>query len=246
MEIKFVHLLELRNNENFQFHTETKLLIEKFGATGLKIEGIFNGEYLPSYSNLDDSLKKITKSSYTEQRHKADITRDGSAKGSFDTVKAAQNHFDPSVADAARRLRILFNTYGSVWNLPLNEETSAIYNLVKDVREKYGADAAAIGLTPWIDKLDADNRAYEALVTGGYEEKAALQTEYTAKEARKLTDDIYYKMTRNIGAYMIIEGESQFADFVTLLNLQIDNYNNTLAARRGRAAAKKAKEKGEE
>ena len=239
MEIKFIRLMDLRNNENFQFHTEAKLLIETFGAPALRIEPIFVQEYIPAYNRLDDSLKQITKSSFTEQRHTADVTRDGTTKITGSIVNASQNSFDPEIIAAARRLKILFNTYGNVAKLPLNEETSAIYNLVKDVREKYAADAALIGLTPWIDKLDADNRAYEALVTGGYEEKAAMQSEYTAKEARRMTDDGYGKMMRRISAYIEIEGEADFVDFITRLNLQIDKYNNTLAARRGRSTAKK-------
>jgi hypothetical protein len=246
MEIKFVHLTNLRNNENFQFHTETKGLIETFGALTLKVEEIFNGKYVPAYNNLDSSLKKIKRNSYTEQRHNEDVRRDGTFRINTSIVDSAQSSSDPNVIDAARRLKIVFDTYGNVAKLPLNEETSAIYNLVSDVRTKCAADAALIGLTPWIDKLDTENRAYEALVKGGYEETAALQTEYTAKEARKLTDDGYNKMTRKINAYIEIEGEAGYADFVTRLNLQIDKYNNTLAQRKGVAAAKKEKEEGGE
>ena len=242
MKIKILQFFKLRNNEHFQFHTEVKALIEAIGALLLKIEGIFIGEYLPSYSNLDNSLKKITKSSYTEQRHQKDVTRDGTVKVNTSIVNLAQSSLDPEVIAAARRLKIVFDTYGNIAKLPLNEETSAIYNLVSDVRTKCAADAALIGLTPWIDKLDAENRAYEALVTGGYEEKIALQTEYTAKEARGLVDDSYHKITRRIEAYMEIEGEAAYAGFVTRLNLQIDKYNNIIAIRYGKAAAKKAKE----
>ena len=245
MEIKKIQLLDLRNNENFQFHTETKALIELIGAVKLKIANEFNGLYIPSYGALDDALQKIKKNSFTEQRSSKDTNRDGSFRGSSDTVKAAQNHFDPTTVDAARRLRILFDTYGNVARLPLKEETAAIYNLVKDVRDKYAADAALIGLTPWIDKLDADNRAYEALVTGGYQETASLQTEYNAKQARKLVDDGYNEMMRRINAFIIIEGEADYAEFVRLLNIQIDTYNNILASRRGRASAKKEKEAAE-
>ena len=178
MEIKNVHLLELRNNEHFQFHTETKLLIETFGANQLKVADNFNQKYVPAYGLLDEALLKVKKNSYTEQRSSKDSTRDGSFRGSSDTVKAAQNHFD---------------TYGNVSKLPLNEETAAIYNLVKDVREKYAADAALIGLMPWIDKLDEDNRAYKALVTGGYEEEA-LRTEVNVKQSRKQLDEAYYSI----------------------------------------------------
>ena len=242
MEIKNLHLNDLRNNEHFQFHTETKLLIETIGAQQLKIADNFNQNYLPAYQQLDEALQKITKNSFTEQRSSKDSSRDSSYRGSADTVKAAQNHFDTTVIDAARRLKILFDTYGNVSRLPLNEETAAIYNLVKDIREKYAAEANLIGLMPWIDKLDEDNRDYEALVTSGYEETVALQTEYNAKQARKLLDDAYNNITRRINAYIIIEGESQFADFVRRINIQIDKYNNTLATRRGRSAEKKRKE----
>ena len=127
------------------------------------------------------------------------------------------------------------------FRLPLNEETSAIYNLVADIRDKRAADADLIGLTPWLDKLDADNREYEALVTGGDAESLSLQTEANAKQARKLLSDTYVKITDRVDAYIVIEEAGPFAEFAQALNVKIDRYNNILAARRGRAAANKKK-----
>ena len=246
MEIKNLHFFKLRNNEYFQFHTEFKALVEETGAMELKVESLFVSNYVPSYVRVDDTMKKIKKNSFTEQRHKKDVTRDGTFRVNNSIVNLAQSSLDPEVIDAARRLKIVFDTYGNVAKLPLNEETSAIYNLVSDIRSKCAADAALIGLTPWIDKLDAENRDYEALVKSGYEETAALQTEYNVKQARRLADDDYYKIIRRISAHIEIEGASRYANFVTRLNLQIDKYNNILASRYGRAAAKKEKEEGAE
>ena len=140
MKIKRVDFSKLRNNEHFQCQTEFKALVEEFNAATLNIEPLFSGSYIPRYNAEDEALTKIVKNSFTDERSDADRGRDQTFRGIVDTVNGALNHFDPSVQAAARRLKIVLDTYGNVAQLPLNEETSAIYNLVQDLNEKYSVE----------------------------------------------------------------------------------------------------------
>lgn len=130
------------------------------------------------------------------------------------------------------------NRLRNVAQLPLNEETSAIYNLVQELRANYAAELTKLALAAWVDKLEADNKAYEELVKSSYEEDAA-KTELKAKEARTAIDITVRKIFERIEALMLIEGEQNYTEFVRRLNLQIDKYDNTLAQRRGAAKAKR-------
>jgi len=245
MKIKKLHFNQLRNNEHFQCQTEFKALVEEFNAATLNIEPHFSGMYIPSYNEEDEALIKIVKNSFTNERSDADRGRDLTFRGLVDTVNGALNHFDPAVQVAAQRLKILLDTYGNVAQLPLNEETSAIYNLVQDLNEKYSTEVGQVNIMGWVSKLKADNEAYEALVTSGYEEEAA-KTELKAKETRAEVDKVVRQLIERIEALIVIEGELVYTEFVRRLNLIFDKYANTLALRKGIAKAEAAKKKAAE
>ena len=238
MKIKRVDFSKFRNNEHFQCQTEFKALVDEFNADTLKINPIFSMEYCPAYHALDEALIKIIKSSFTDLRSDADRQRDQTFRGLINTVNAGLNHFDPDVKEAARKLKIVFDRFGNVAQLPLNEETSAIYNMVQEVTEKHAADANTLSIVPWLNKLKADNQAYEALVTGGQTDETT-KTELKAKETRTEIDKIVRRIFERVEAMIVIEGERGFAEFVRRLNLLLDKYAKTLAQRQGISAAKR-------
>ena len=244
MEIKFIDCTRLRNDEHFQFVTEVKDLITQIGAPTLKIEAQFY-EFNLCYDNEDEALKKIVKSAVTEEMKAADRNRDNTFSGLVTTNKAALKHYTPAVVAAAQRLQVVFDTYGNVSRKPLNEETSAIYNLVQELTENYAADVTKVGLDGWVTKLDAANKAFDALVKARNDENTA-KTQLKMKETRIATETVYFDIVKRIHAFMIVEGESNYITFINKLNGYVDKYNNILAQRMGRYAAKKGKEKEKE
>ena len=238
MKIRKLPLLHLRNNEHFQCQTEFKALVEEFNAETLNIDQLFNNNYLPAYAALDEAMTKIIKNSFTDKRGSCDYQRDKTFRGLINTLNAGRNHFDPDVRDAARRLKIVFDRFGNVAQLPLNEETSAIYNLVQEVTENHAANAAKLNIITWLNQLKADNEAYEALVTGGYEEEAA-KTELKVKQTRLKIDKALRQIIEHIDALITIDGETGYTEFVRRINLQFSKYANILAQRKGIATAKK-------
>ena len=241
MKIKRVDFSKFRNNEHFQCQTEFKTLVEEFNPATLKLNPLFSETYLPLYVAEDEAILKITKNSFTDERGDADRQRDQTFRGLVDTVNAGLNHFDAEVKEAAQKLKIVFNAFGNVAQLPLNEETSAIYNLAQELTEKHADNIAKLGIAPWMNKLQADNQAYEALVTGGYEEEAT-KTELKAKTTRTEIDKVVRQIIERIEALIVVEGEANYGEFVRRLNLQFDKYANTLAQRQGAAKAKREKE----
>ena len=245
MKIKRLHLEHLRNNEHFQCQTEFKVLVEEFNPVTLNIEPYFSSIYIPCYNEEDKALIKIVKNSFTKQRSDADRGRDQTFRGLVDTVNAGLNHFEPKVREVARKLKIVFDRFGNVAKLPLNEETSAIYNLVQEVTENHVENAKKLNLLPWLNKLKADNEAYEALVTGGYEEEAA-KTKLKAKDTRTEVDKVVRQIIERIEALIVIEGEAPYSEFIRRLNLIFERYANTLSQRQGIAKAETEKKKAEE
>ena len=241
MKIERTNFSKLRNNEHFQCQTEFKTLVENYDPQIINIKKLFTEDYLPLYREEDEAILKIPKNTFTEARLEADQRRDSTFRGMVDMNKAALNHFEPNVVEAAKRLKILFDTYGNIGRLPLQEETSAIYNLLQELGEKFSMDASTTGISPWVEKLQEDNDAYERLVEKGYSEEAA-KTELKVKEVRTKVDVVFRQIIDRLEALMLIEGEDVYIGFVKMLNVQLEKYSNMIAQREGRNAAEKEKE----
>ena len=223
MKIEKINLLHLRNDAHFQFHTEFRDLVVQQNPLTLKIKPQFDS-YLPLYNRVDDALKKIVKSEFTAKIHEADKARDEIYLGMAETVAATLRHFNPNVRQAAERLKILFDTYGNVVNKPLNEETSAIYNILQELKGKYTADAESIGITQWVTELETRNQTFEGLVKERFDETAARTTDIVMKQARAQLDDVYKTIVERINALAVVEGVASYEAFIKTMNAVIAKY----------------------
>ena len=230
MKITKIDTLRLRNDEHFQFYTEVKDLIIKHGAAALKIPAQFEA-FLALYDKVDEGIKKINKSALTTEIQKADKARDEIWSGINSMNKAALKHFDPAVQKAAQRLKVVFDAYGNIAKKPLNEQTSAVYNILQELQGKYAADVATVGIEQWAAELQARNIAFGALVKDRFDE-VALKTDVVLKEARAELDVAYRAIIERIGAFVVLEGPAEYEHFIRALNVVVDNYADALARRK--------------
>jgi hypothetical protein len=227
MKIQKLDTHSLRNDAHFQFHTEFRDLVVQHNPLTLKIKPQFDS-YLPLYNRVDDALKKIVKSEFTAKIHEADKARDEIYLGMAETVTATLRHFNPNVRQAAERLKILFDTYGNVVNKPLNEETSAIYNILQELKGKYTADVESVGLTLWVAELETRNGTFEGLVKERFDETAARTTDIVMKQARAQLDEVYRVIVERINALAVVEGVAAYETFIKTLNAVIAKYSAAL------------------
>ena len=233
MKINSIDYRSLRNEEHFLFNTESINLIDSAGAVNLKIEMLMPA-YRAAFVNEDKALKKILKSAKTEKIDKADKQRDTTYRGLTNLLRAALDHFNPDVVDAAKRIKIVFDTYGNLSRMSMNTETASIYNILEDLKSpEYMRDAEIVQIVEWIDQLKLDNDALEALVRERNDEIAA-KTQLKVNDCRTETDKAYHNIVERINAAIIIEGETPYADFVSKLNAFIERYNNAMAQRTGK------------
>jgi hypothetical protein len=233
MKIEMNDPTRFRNSEHFQFHTEFRDAVIKHTPEALKIEAQFT-PYLVLYSQADEALKRILKSSVTKEIQDYDRVRDSIYRGMVDTVKAAHNHFNAGVRDAARRVQIVLDTYGNLAAKPLNEQTADIYNLLQDLNSsKYLTDAGDVKIVEWMEELKTANQTFDTLMKHRYEEGTTM-TDLKLKEVRLQIDAQYRTIAERINALVIVEGAEDYEDFIKFMNLVIEKYNNILAQRQGR------------
>ena len=243
MKIEYIDRSRLRNDEHFQFHTEFRGLVDKDGAQNLKIQAQFDA-YVPLYQKEDEGIKRVTKSALTGKIHEADKARDDIYSGMVEINEASLKHYHPSVREAAQKLKILFDTYGNVSKKPLNEQTSAVYNILQELRGNYAEQARTVGIDGWANELEARNNAFEALVKERFDESAA-KTDVVVKTARVALDAAYDTIVERVNALAVIEGVEQYERFIKTLNTVIAKYTAAVNARLGRKHHKPAAGKRE-
>jgi ribosome-associated translation inhibitor RaiA len=232
MKIKKLKLLVLRAQEHFQYFTLFKELVEETTAEALKIAPQF-AIWLLLYFEEEGAFQKIPKSAFTEILQEADQKRDNTYRGMSGANRSAINHFKEDVKAAAERLQIVFDTVGNVTIKPQNEETTAIYNLIQILRsDKYTADVELVGLSEWIDELEANNQAYHSIDKERYEESAD-RNRIIMKDARAKVDEAYREIADRIDALYLIEGSEVYKNFIMRLNAVIEKYSTLIAFRKG-------------
>jgi len=240
MKINKIYAYNLRNDAHFQFYTEFRSLIEKEEAVRQKIASQFEA-WLPLYEKEDAALKKITKSAITAQIQEADKARDEIYTGMVEMNAAALKHFSEEVRSAAARLKILFDTYGDVARKPLNEQTSAVYNILQELKGKYASDTAVVGIGGWISELETRNNAFAELMRERFDETAA-RIDTVLREARVELDAAYFAIRERLNALVVVEGEAVYESFVRTFNAVIAKYAALVKPRQraGRGGAETA------
>jgi hypothetical protein len=251
MKIKELHFSRLRNNEHFEFMRHVTNLVREYGAAALRVEPQFTA-LTAAHAKEDEVLMKISKSALTARIAEADAARDEVYRGLMNTVRAASVHFTPAVREAGERVSILTDTYGNAARLAVEEETSALANLLKDLLTKYGADAETLGLVPWIQELDRRNLAVERLIEGRFEEGAGRST-LVMKDVRAEVDAAYGSLVDMFFAQSLVATlgtdtaiVATYDEAAARWNEIIDRTSAVVAAREGRAKAKKEAEEAAE
>ena len=226
VKIDDIKLNRLRNEIHFQFCTDFKNLVVKFNSMLLKIESHFN-LFCMFYEQESQCLKLILQNEPAEQLNSADQRRDVAFRGLVDSVRISLDHFNPFVADSAKRLNLLFKWYNNLSGKSFDEETTAIRNLLDELRGKFAVDVSTVGITAWIDELEIHNRSF-ALLMEVCSKNSTGKTGLRIKNLRVEIDRLYFTMAERINALMLVENNSFYEQFICELNSHIGRYENKL------------------
>jgi len=226
---------QFRNNDHFQYYTEVIELIKRTGAEKLKIESQFN-DMLEAYNLEDAALIKITKSVLTQDIKQLDKRRDTALAAINDKLKIAHKHFDAEVRNAAQRLKIVVDTYGAIARKSLNEQTSAVYNLLQELQGKYSQDTQKVEISGWITELETSNTALSHSMRERRDEAIERRPEVSAATARKMLDNAYNVILKRINALITLEGDANYKEFTTSVNKLTTDFKNVISQRTAKAS----------
>ena len=244
-------MASLQNAEHLEFNIGVKRDIDQhiagnpLGQFARDIEPLFT-VYKKSINGEDDAYKLIAKSAVTRLLGQLDVVRDGDWSGISGNINLLVKHFNKEIADAAYRVKVEFDGFGNIARKSYDAETTDITNVIQSLRGKLAADVAILGLTEWVDRLEASNLAFIEAAEERYEEKVDKNALGQMRTARLATDGDYRSIVERINAGIIYNGPQQYEAFVNDINVRIKHYNDIIARRKGVNAAKKDKNEGGE
>ncbi len=229
MNINNINLQRLRNGEHVQFHCDFISLVEQFSAEISAVHKSFK-EYQAIFAVEKKSLNVVEKSVTTQHIAMADKRRDKAFKGLKTGIKTYLYHYEEDKIIAAKRLKILFDSYGNVPANPYDEATAKVTSIVRKLTSEYSADSATLGFTDWVKELDAANQQFEELKNTRYSESASKRAT-KMKDVRVNVDTAYYNIITSINALIVINGADLYVPFIKEMNARVESYSFVVAQR---------------
>jgi hypothetical protein len=176
-----------------------------YGASTLCIADLFT-IFLAFLVQLDILLEVIRKSDYTRKVENDDKDRDNIFRGFIGVVLSYRRHANVAKRDAAHRVTNLLKQYRkSILRAAYVVESGATTNLIKDLRGKYAADVALLGVESWVDDLEAANLKFIADYALRVKESID-KPKREIKALRPLIDKIFHHITNVFAAKLTVDG----------------------------------------
>lgn len=229
IEFSSAKLSLFQNSEHFSFMADVIELCKKFDPKKLKVEKEF-AALVAAYGKEDGVYDPVRVSEYTEPIRLSDETRTSIYRGFETLTKANLRHPEKTVAEAAVRMKKLFDSHGDMRNSSYNARTAIILDILLDIAENYTADITLLAADVWVTKLDEANKNFTSLMEKRFEEESS-RPQYKMKEVRATVDDAYQTLVTRQTALMIVEDPEKYYPFVEQLNSYIKYYNERVKQR---------------
>lgn len=222
VEIATITLGAMDNGAHFAYHVETMNCVEADAKVKAKVAAQL-AVYKAAIAKEDDALKISGKSFTTDQITEADAQRDAMYMGLKQSVKGYQKMKDPAIEEAVKVLNQLFKDYGIAPSMQLDKETGLLTNLIGDLEGKDKTYVDTLGLGVFVTKLKEYNELVRKSISARNAEEATRQVG-AMKVARAEVDDAYRLLIKYVNAYALIEGETDYASFIGIMNALILRY----------------------
>ena len=93
-------------------------------------------------------------------------------------------------------------------------------------------DIDLLALNEWVDELQTANNKFVDIKNERYTEESS-KTSLRMKKVRTEIDALYKEIVNRINAQILLNGDTNYKDFVSALNQRIENVKLVLAKRRG-------------
>ena len=234
-EINGIDLAHMKSGAHFLFITDTVGLATADAKVKTKVTAELTA--LQTALKAEDDALALSKANLLSKEIKAiDAERDKHYKALRKAITFFLNHPDAQLVKAAQRMEQLLKDYNIDPKMQLDRETGLLLNLISDLETKSAADVTALALTPVVQAMKQANDKLRE-VTRARANDRAVQIVGQLKQAQHASDEAYRTLVQKVNALAVVEGEADYADFISKMNEQVKHYKQEVLP--------KAKKKGD-
>lgn len=234
-EINSIHTSSFSNSAHFQFMKDICQRAQTEEALGMVgTINIARTIFAQTFSFEDKYYKLSQLSLVTADINDADRERDTLYSTIHAMITSLLKVPSAEMNRAARAIDAIMRNYDISPAMQLDKESAAIHNFVTDVKSKYSAELALLGMTTLVDKLDAANKLTQQLLLQRTNEKD-LGTVGALREARTDCDKAYAYLVKLVNAIALTSTPAPYAGFIDFVNKEIKRYKEQAMAKKKKA-----------
>jgi hypothetical protein len=227
-----VYFENLRNEAHVELNETVIIAIDRYNPVQIGIGTVYAG-YRQLVTTEISLLDMMRKSEYTIAIHAQDHVRDSIFRGLFYAVKSGLNHFDAEKRKAAEKLSAIFDLYGNIAVRTLDEETSAIDDLLRKLASStVSAYVQTLAVMDWTEQLDLENRKFKELMQTCYSE-TAQRPALRIHAVRADVDRALRTILNFLDVVATVHGPAACELLVDELNAVFERYRNILTQQAG-------------
>lgn len=221
-QIEAIKLKDMKSGAHFLFITDAVGLATADAKVKTKVTAELTA--LQTALKAEDDALALSKANLLSGEIKTlDTERDKHYKALRKAIKFFLSHPDAEQVKAAARLERLLKDYNIDPKMQLDRETGLLLNLISDLETKSAADVTALALTPVVQAMKQANDKLRE-VTRARANDRAVQIVGQLKQAQHASDEAYRTLVQKVNALAVVEGEADYADFISKMNEQVKHY----------------------
>jgi hypothetical protein len=224
LHIKAVKTKDMRNAAHYQFMEVVSSLLATHKDVALLVP-----TELAEFNRLLAIERAVydfdRKSPLTIRINELDEQTRNDLHGLTDAVKSALHSHDPQVAASALLLDERIQQLGTIYDMPLEEQTATLTKLTDDFTGRLAVDVTKVGVNSWVTYILNDNLAIAGLMQQRSAEVSNRPHGQLRKGIRPEIEAVYKIIAGLIDANIVTNGETLCGAFVRQLNVEIAYFN---------------------
>ena len=225
----------LDQSEVYQYN-ENQLVRAKGNAAIVAKLQEFITPWEQAKQRFDDRYRQMTTAGQTKTNETLDNERDKLTTGFNGTVSNAKKSPLPGQAEAAEVLEEVIKRYDIKTEGEYEQQTMKTSQMCTDLLTNYQAQLTTLGLTAWVEALQAKNEEFNAAMTA----RTNSQAGYVKGELGQLRQQLivsYRNFVKMLNAVLLYEGDTAYADTVDQMNAEVRHYKQIIARKGGKVSA---------
>ena len=221
----------LDQSETYQYNENQLARAKSCAAIMAKLQG-FVTPWEQAKQLFDDRYRKMTTAGQTKTNEALDSERDTLTTGFKGSVSNARKSPIAGQAQAAEVVFEVIERYDIKTDGEYEQQTMRTEQMCTDLLTNYQSQLAALGLTAWVEALQAKNQEFNAAMTARTNAQAGyVRSELT--QLRQMLITAYRNFVKMLNAVLLYEGDTEYATAVDQMNAEVRHYKQIIARKRG-------------